>query len=85
MKFYLKITENKGTEEETESYLFSSEGIISFKDKEMAEKKAQSLMLFINGNKKKKKNGALVIPIEAKRSKRKKESFRWYVKPTFNQ
>jgi hypothetical protein len=78
MKFYIKIKENTGTEEEAESYLYSSEGtIITFSDKEKAAKRAQSLARFLNGNKKTKKNGALVIPIEAKKA--------WQVKPTFNQ
>ena len=86
MKFYIKIKENTGTEEEAESYLYSSEGtIITFSDKEKAAKRAQSLARFLNGNKKTKKNGALVIPIEAKKAKNKKQSFRWQVKPTFNQ
>tara|TARA_Y100000592_G_scaffold88800_1_gene145076 strand:- start:812 stop:1078 length:267 start_codon:yes stop_codon:yes gene_type:complete len=86
MKFYLKIKENTGTEEEAESYLYSTEGIVSFKDKSIAEKKAKSLTLFLNGNKKTKKNGALVIPEEARRTGRKKKaSFRWVVQPTFNQ
>tara|TARA_R100000008_G_scaffold86548_2_gene80107 strand:+ start:1368 stop:1634 length:267 start_codon:yes stop_codon:yes gene_type:complete len=86
MKFYLKIKEKQKTEtEETEeqvSYLYSTEGIVSFKDKEKAEKKAKSLATFINGFKAKKDASEIIIE-EARRSKRKKESFRWVVQPSF--
>ena len=89
MKFYLKIKEKQKvseseeqTEEEQESYLYSTEGIVSFKDKEKAEKKAKSLAAFINGFKAKKDASEIIIE-EARRSKRKKESFRWVVQPSF--
>ena len=91
MKFYLKIKEKqKVSEEQTEaeteedliSYLYSTEGIVSFKDKEKAEKKAKSLATFINGFKAKKDASEIIIE-EARRSKRKKTSFRWVVQPSF--
>ena len=59
-----------------------AEGIVSFKDKEKAEKKAKSLAAFINGFKAKKDASEIIIE-EARRSKRKKESFRWVVQPSF--
>ncbi len=88
MKFYLKIKEkqkavdNPEETEEQESYLYSTEGIVSFKDRDKAEKKAASLATFINGYKTKKEASEITIE-EARRSKRNKESFRWVVQPSF--
>jgi len=84
-KIILKITEHRGTEEETESYLHSTEGIVTFKDMSEAKRKAKSLMSFLNGHKNR-KHGSVVIPVETKkpRSKLKLIPFRWTVPATFN-
>jgi len=87
MKYYLKVIENTGTEEEAESYLYSEDGIVTFSDKKEASSKAQVLTMFLNNNKNK-KNGNSILIEGAKGSKKPnnhKISYRWVVSSSFNQ
>ena len=87
MKYYLKVIENTGTEEEAESYLYSEEGIVTFSDKREASTKAQVLTRFLNNNKNKKHGNSILIE-GAKGNKKPnnhKISYRWVVSSSFNQ
>ena len=86
MKYYLKVIENTGTEEEAESYLYSDEGIVTFSDKKTASAKAKVLTRFLNNNKNK-KNGNSILIEGAKGNKKPNNhniSYRWVISSSFS-
>ncbi len=74
-KYFIKITETT-TDGNNSYYLHNPKGIVSYKDKSEANKRAKSLSAFFNL---KKNKGIEISPEERTRKPRDARPFRWVI------